>query len=316
MRRLGLILFGSALMVWFMLACGPTEFEQGQKAFEAGNYLQAIELLTKAKEKNDNVVKAEEMIATAKIKIEEQKDQDCVDQGKNYQEMLKKLQSVPDEWEKLIQKVKEWRCRKYDPKPVIKKAYDDYFYHLTYYDRVPRALQTWCELNEGECGEYKVRTRIMERSIEVEEIGEDGKPVLDSKGKPKMKDDTEQKEVRVSDFEPTMKMMVWLANRDIRFGRVFARYASNLYKWRLYEDSQKAYERILTVEKLSFQVRQEAEVTVKDLKSGNRRKKQAEEEDIRMFWAEEAKTKSKVKKVLSEVQPKDEEAAKKEGQAN
>ncbi len=283
----------AALLPFVLLACGPTEFEQGKDMFDKGFYEQAVPHLENAIEKNDNSAAAKKMIKESKVKIVEQKDQECLDKGENYVEMLKQTKVVTS-WEKVMQELKQFRCRSLKPKPYIAKGYYNFISYLAEWDAYPQAVSKFCDFSGCEAEEARILIREEEISI------------FDEKGKEKT--EIVQSEIPIADHTNAMEMFKWLVKKDFKNGRWFDRYAKMLWDTERWTDALEAYEAISQVEGLGYEIKSRAKISVEYLKK-NRRHKRPDAEYTSFFWIEDAKKKSKLKGLKKDIEKAEKEKA-------
>ncbi len=292
-----------AVVSVLMIGCGPSSFEQGQELFNKGLYERAIPLLEKAKEDGEQYIKAEEMIRQAKVKMEEEADADCVRRAENYLNVLGETKTVGT-WDKIVEELKAFKCRKLNAKPYVDKAYYRFIAYLAEWDAYPQAVEKFCQFTGCETQPPHILIREEELTI------------TDDKGKEK--EEVIQQEIPIAEHSTAVKMFQWLSKKDPKNGRWFDRYAKFLYDNERYQDALDAYKAISEIEELGYEVKSRAKLAAEHLMKGGRRPRM-EGEKLRFFWIEDVKKKSKLKalrKDLEKARKEREQAEQKENAGN
>lgn len=279
------------LLILFVLSaflaggCGESNFEKGKRLFDQGFYEQAMPYLEKSDE-GEHFIQTKEMIRQSKEKIEEAADADCLRHAEDYMEMLLQAKTVGT-WDKVIQELKAYRCRKLNVKPYVDKAYYKYIAYLAEWDAYPKAVEKYCEYTGCE-------TQPPHLLIREEEIS-----ITDDKGKEKQ--ETIQQEIPIAKHEIVMEMFLWLVKKEAKNARWLDRYAKFLYDNTRYKNALDAYNTLAALEGIGYEVKSRAKLTADHLSKGGRRKS-VEGEDYRFFWVEDVKTKSKIKALLKDLE--------------
>lgn len=259
--------------------CGKSSFEQGMELYEKGVYEQALPHLEKAKKEGDHYIKAEELIRKAKAKIEEEADQDCLRRAGNYVDVLSQAKTV-ESWDKVIQELKSFRCRKLNTKSYVDRAYYQFIAYLSEWDAYPQAVEKFCEHTGCEAK----APHILIREEEVTIIDDDGKE----------KEETIQREIPIAQHGIALEMFYWLARKDMKNARWFDRYAKFLYDNERFAEAKEAYESIVKLEGVGYEFKSRAELTVEHLKIGRHLMRESPDKP-RFFWIEEVGRKSRLK---------------------
>ncbi len=270
----GLLLFAS-----LFIGCGESSFEDGKKLFDEGRLELAQMRLEKVDKSDSNFSKSQEMLKEIQGKLEEKAEKECLDQGENFVKMLKESKTI-DTWEKVMEDLKRFACRKLNTKPYIDRGYYNVIAYLSEWDMYPQAVAKYCEFVG--CSPDDPRVLIKEEEITVtDENGKEAKEVI-------------QQEIPLAHHETALKMFAWLVDKDMKNARWFDRYAKFMYDTERYKKALEAYEAIAAMENIGYEVKSRAKLTVDHLKKGKYRKPKTEESPI-FFFAEEAKIKSRLK---------------------
>ncbi len=298
--RFGLLF--AFLFALLLMGCEPSALEKAQKEASLENYEGAIQLLEKGVKEEGKIPNADTLLAGWRKSLEQQKKEQCETQVKSFVQMLADSKDL-ETWDKMMEEFKALKCPGIDTKPMIEKATVDFIAYLARKKPYTPALAKYCAVTGCEMGEPQIRVR--------EEIIEE----TDENNKKQEK--IYQDEIPIGDFERTREMFAWLFSKDRKTARLCDRYAKFLYDMFLYEEAMEVYKQIAGWKKAGFEFRQRAEMMMEKLPPLVRGAKRPEKEDaseLRLFWVDEAKQKSKLKglKRILDAEKKAEEEQKQE----
>ena len=266
--------------------CGKSAFEEGRELYDKGLYEQALPLLDKAKREGEHFIQADDMIRQAKIKIEEAAEEECVRRAENYLDILSQTKTV-DTWDKIIQELKSFKCRKLNVRPHVDKAFYRFVTYLAQWDHYPDAVNKYCEYSGCEAKP----PHVLIREEEIVITDEDGKE----------KEEVIQQEIPIAEHSIAVEMFKWLVRKDAQNARWFDRYAKFLYDTERYTDALGAYSTIAEMGGIGYEFKSRAKVVVDHLKKGGLRPR-AEGENYRFFWIEQVRSKSKLKALKKDLE--------------